>query len=527
MLSKSFDTRKINNHYIVVSYTLTILIAIFVYLSGGTINVYANLMYIPIATISSVNGKSQGIVHALISGTLLGPLMPLHTELGIDQTPINWILRLIIYVTIALIIGFFSDYNKKNKEHIANLLTRDSVTNLKNIEAIKRADHHLDPIPKTIIALSVREYEEISSFFGYNFTNGAILKFSQRLKKVLNTYNKVELYRYDGMEFIIVITRGEQDIEIDDIVHALSSINQSTIKVHDIPIYIEIIMGMTNIENDVSILEGVRQALVSLRYAINNGSELEIFNSQLELHFKNIVSIASDFRIALANNNIKVAYQNIYCSNTGNIYGSELLARWISGDHVVFSPIEFIPIIEKTELINELSKHMIDKAIHKLLREDQPHRIVSINFSPRDFKDEIVDYLILKIKENNIDPRQLQLEITEDILIKKDEVIGYLHKIKDFGVSIAIDDFGSGYSSYQYLSELPIDVIKIDRSIIKKINYNPISNSLVKSIVDFSKINDIKSVAEGIDSIELLEACKELGIDYVQGFYCHKPTIME
>ena len=526
MLRKSFLLRKINKHYIIVSYTLTILIAIFVYLSGGTINVYANLMYIPIATISSANGKFQGIVHALISAILLGPLMPLHTGLGINQTFINWIIRLIIYVTIALIIGSSSDYNKKNKEYIANLLTRDSVTDLKNIEAIKRADH-LDPTPKTIIALSVREYEEILSFFGYNFTNGAILKFSQRLRDVLNEYNKVELYRYDGMEFIIVITHNEKDIEIDDIIYSLSSINQSTIKVHDIPIYIEIIMGMTNIENDVSILEGVRQALVSLRYAINNGSRLEIFNSELELHFKNIVSIASDFRIALANNNIKVAYQNIYCSNTGNIYGSELLTRWVSGDAVVFNPIEFIPIIEKTELINELSKHMIDKAIHKLLSDDQPNRIASINFSPRDFKDEIVDYLILKIKENNIDPRQLQLEITEDILIKKDEVIGYLHKIKGFGVSIAIDDFGSGYSSYQYLSELPIDVIKIDRSIIKKINYNPISNSLVKSIVDFSKINDIKSVAEGIDSIELLEACKELGIDYVQGFYCHKPTIME
>lgn len=525
MLKKTIEFKNINKYFLMFSCSLSVLITVFVYLTGGTSKVYSNLMYIPIAIVSSTMGKRIGVIHATLSALLIGPFMPLNTGLGLSQAPINWIIRLIIYIIISFIIGFFSDYNKENKEYIANLLTRDVVTGLKNIEAIKREDN-LNGIPRTIIALSVREYEEILSFFGYNFTNGAILKFSQRLNEILDKYNKVELYKYDGMEFVIIITHDDKEINIDEIIDSISCINKSTIRVDNIPIYIEIIMGITNIKDNISLLEGIRQALISLRYAVDNGNKLEIFDNFLDEHFKNMVNIASNFKIALANGNIKAAYQNIYCANTGNIYGSELLSRWIPENETLFNPREFIPVIEKTELINELSKHMIDKAVDKLSIDSQYNRVVSINFSPKDFKDEIVDYLIMKIKDNNIDPRQLQLEITEDVLMKKDKVICYLHKIRNHGISIAIDDFGSGYSSYQYLSELPINVIKIDKSIINKIDKNTLSRSLVKSIVDFCKANNIRTIAEGVETKEIVEACRELDIDFLQGYYCHVPTII-
>lgn len=170
---------------------------------------------------------------------------------------------------------------------------------------------------------------------------------------------------------------------------------------------------------------------------------------------------------------------------------------------------------------------MIDKAIEELLNNSFQGKIVSINFSPKDFKEKIVNYLIMKVKDNNINPGQLQLEITEDVLINKDETICYLELIKNNGISIAIDDFGAGYSSYQYISELPIDVIKIDKSIIKKVDKSLFSRSIVKSIVDFSKTHDLKTVAEGVETREIADICKELGIDLLQGYYYHQPTIIE
>lgn len=526
MIKKIIECNKMNRYILISSYILSIAVTILVYFAGGTTKGYTNLMYIPIAIVSSILGKKIGIIHSIFSGLLIGPFMPLNTGLNIPQEPINWIVRLIIYILIAFIIGFFSDYNKENQEYIANLLTLDIVTGLKNIEAIKR-EHNINKDHKTIIALSVKEYEEILSFFGYDFANGAILKFSHKLKEILDKYNNVELYRYDGMEFIIIITHNSKDSNFDKIIDSLQSITNSTIKVDDIPIYIEIVMGISSISKDIDILEGLRQGLISLRQAIDKGSKVVIYDTSLDEHFKNIVNIASNFKVALNNGNIKTACQNIYYANDENLYGSELLCRWISEKDTSFNPGQFIPIIQKTELINDLSKHIINIAIDRLLNDSTKDKIVSINFSPKDFKDEIVDYLIMKIEKNKINPKQLLVEITEDILIKKKEAMPYLQKIRSYGISIAIDDFGSGYSSYQSLSELPINVIKIDRSIIDKVDKNPLSRSLVKSIVDFCKAHNMTIVAEGVETKEISDVCKELDIDLLQGYYYHKPTIIK
>lgn len=526
MVKNYFDLNKFNRLSIILSFILSFIVYIFIYLTGGVPSSFANLMYIPIAITSSINPRIHSGIHAIFCGILLGPLMQINNEFGMGESTLSWFTRMVIYVIISFIIGSFASYNKKSREYITNMLTHDSVTDLKNIEAIRREEIAC-PGKKTVIALSIAEYEEILSFFGYDFTNEAVVKFSQRLKDVLSKYSEAELFRYDGMEFIIVLSHIDGLDNKDEIIESLSSINKSTIKIDNLPIYIEVVMGLTSIEADTAVLEGVRQAMVSLRYALGKGSKLEVFNDKIEKYFKNLVSIASEFKAALNNGNIRVAYQNIYCTKTGKIHGSELLSRWISNGQVVYNPGDFIPVIEKTELINELTKSIIDSAIDRLNKERDTNLKISINFSPRDFKDEIIDYLLDKIKKNNISPKRLLVEITEDIFVNREEVVGYLYKIRNHGVSVAIDDFGTGYSSYQYLIDLPIDIIKIDGFIIKRIEYSHRSKSLVKSIVDFSKSNNIKTVAEGVDNMEVLNACKELEIDYIQGYYLHKPTIID
>lgn len=285
MFSKALNFKITNRHYIIMSYILSVMISAFVFFTGGTTMVYANLMYIPIALISSTNGKKVGVLHAIFSALLVGPYMPLDTSLNLSQAPINWIIRMIIYTTIAFIIGFFADYNKRNKEYITNLLTHDMVTNFKNIEALKREERSSSN-PRTIITLSVREYEEILSFFGYSFTNNAILKVSQKLREVLKTHNNIDLYKYDGMEFILIINHDENNINTDEIVRILEGFNKLTIKVDNIPIYIEIIIGMTKIGANVSVFEGLRQALLALRYAVDNDIKFTHYNDSIDIHYK-------------------------------------------------------------------------------------------------------------------------------------------------------------------------------------------------------------------------------------------------
>ncbi|WFA08823.1 EAL domain-containing protein [Tissierella sp. Yu-01] len=524
-MKEDFIERKyINNRFLFFSYLTSIIIAVLVHLTNGTTNVYSNLMYIPIAVISSTNGVNKGVVHAGFSALLIGPFMPLNIELGLSQTPINWVIRMIIYLLIAAIIGFFSDYSRKNKEHIYNLLTHDILTDLRNLESLKR--NMVDIYKKrTIIALSVKNYEESLSLFGYDFTNKSVLIIASKLKEILNVYDNVEIIKNNGMEFILVITHHNGYINTKEILKSLEDLNRSTIKVNDIPIYIETLIGMTELEEGIAVLEGVRQALMALRYAIVNNLKIYSYDSMLDNHYKNISDIAAKFKSSLASNNIKVAYQNIYSSSSEDITGVELLARWKDDNGFLISPASFIPVIENTELINELTKFMIDKAIDFILTYKDA--IVSINFSPNSFNNENVYYLVDKIKENELDSSKIKVEITEQILLNKENAIKYIRILKDHGIIIAMDDFGSGYSSYEQIGEVPIDIIKIDKSIISKICESKLSRSIAESIVYFCRNNNLETIAEGVETEEVAKTCKEIGIDYLQGYYYHKPTIIE
>ena len=526
MCIKLMEIKKINRCFLYFSYALSFIIACIVFYTGGTYKVYSNLMYIPIALVSSSNGKARGIIHAFISGLLIGPFMPLNESLNQIQEPINWILRTIIYICISFIIGYFSDYNKKHKEQIINLLTHDNLTDLKNIESLKREDDRINNC-RTVIALSVKSYQEGFGIFGYDFTNQAILNFCHILKEELSSYNNIEVYKYNGMEFILIVNHCKKKFDIYKIMDSLETLNKRIVKVEDIPIYIETVMGKTMVGGDVPILEGVRQSMIALRYATQNNIKMKEFDSNLDTQYKNVVDIAGSFKSSLDNNNIKVAFQNLYHSNDESIYGVELLARWVYDDGIQIFPGEFIPVIENTELINELTRYMIDTAIILLSSGYYTDQIISINFSSKDFNDENVFYLIHKIQEYGLNPRQFEVEITEEILLIREESFKYLNILREQGIIIAMDDFGTGYSSYQQLSEIPIDVVKIDRSIIRNIGDSIFSKSLAESIDFFCKYNNIITIAEGVETKEIADVCKEIGIDVLQGYYFHKPTLIE
>lgn len=508
---------------LIVSYGLSALVMLIVYYTGGTTKAYTNLMYLPIAIVSGIYGRKQGVIHAIISGLLLGPYMPLDSILMIAQSPLNWMIRLSLFTINALIIGIFADYSKKRNKQLINHLTHDSITNFKNLEWFKYEKDQNQKV--SFIALSVNDYEELFSFFGYEFSNKIILAFSHKLDLALKPFKLIQIYRYQGMEFIIKTLKQEDTTEI---LEALNQLNKQIITVNHIPIYIELRFGVSKNNDGISNFERVRFALIALRQAYLKDKKVEEFEQRYELYFKDVVEIASSFTKALKKNEIKVAYQNLYGSNPLNIYGVELLARWIKEDQSEIFPNAFIPIIEKTEYIHDFTKHIIDLTIDFIKKQDdhQRYHIVSINFSTKNLEPENVNYLIEQIKINQIQPGRVQIEITEETLIRnKDRVLEYIELLKNSGVLIAIDDFGSGYSSYQYISDLPINTIKIDMALIAKLTTSSRNKTLVKSIVDFCKENDIITVAEGVETKEIADACIEIGIDYLQGFYYHRPEI--
>ena len=527
MNSKLMTRKKYNKYFLILSYMLSVSVAVIVYYTGGTTNVYANLMYVPISIAASTCGKKCGIVHAVFSGLLVGPHMPLNSLLNISQEPVNWILRMLIYISISCIIGLFHDYGKKYEAYITDILTHDPITKLKNIQALKQVEKADGK--KIIVSFSVKSYNEMVSVFGYDFSGKIVSEFTEMLKSALKQYENIELYKHEGMNFILIITYADKpeycEYLTDEIMRISENLNSKSIIVDEIPVYIEISMGLSLVKEGESLMEGVRHSLIALEYSNYKNLKYSKYDKALDNHYNKILRIASSFRYALINDDIKIASQNIYSSKTGKVHGVELLARWILKDGTRIYTDEFIPVIEKTELMSELTKHMIDHAVDGLVK-NKFKNVVSINFSVKDFNDDVVNYIISKVLNNNIEKGKLQIEITERYFLDKEAVADYMINLNDHGITIAVDDFGTGYSSYQYISELPISIVKIDKTLIEKIGESQISKNAVKSIVNFCKIYNFSTVAEGVETKEIADACADIGIDYLQGYYFHKPTIL-
>jgi len=514
---------RMEEHILFWGYGISILNAALVYFSGGTTMVYANLNYVPIAMVSSTCGKRSRILHALVTALLIGPLMPLDTKLGISQTALNWTTRLGIYIIIAGVIGIFADINKRHGEELASMLSTDWLTSFKNVNTIKNEAGNTKA-GTGFIAISVKGYEEVFGFFGNKFSDELVLVYAQKLEELVGKFAEVEFYRYHGLEFIIRVNDVSQML-MKKILRELSILQGATIEINGIPIYIENRIGLSMIESDEVLDEGVRYSLMALRKAVKNNYRVYEYNFLDEEQYVDLISIASHFSIALGQGQIRVAFQKII-HRSGERCGYELLARWQNGNESI-PPSKFIPIIEKTDLINELTRFVILEAIDFILQRKQDVEFVAINFSPNSINMQNITFLDERVRANGIDPKLIVIEVTEEVFIQSAEVVELINTVSELGYQVAVDDFGSGYSSYKYIDIMPIGIIKIDRDIIGRMNGNEKTKSIVRSIVNLSKDNNMRTVAEGVETQEMADECLALGIDFMQGYLYHRPELIK
>ncbi|MGB4660215.1 MAG: EAL domain-containing protein [Mobilitalea sp.] len=530
-MKEKFMVKRRNKHMVLaLLMLLAIAIAVLVYMMGGTTKVYTHFMYIPIVIAASLYGKKEGLFIAVYSDILIGPFMPQNVEQQIPQQTVNWIIRMCIFGVVALIIGFFSDYNRKNQKRITTILTHNENTGLKNVEAIKNEDA-IDGISKTIVVFSIKGIQDTMILFGYFFENKITCEISAMLSEILSKYKNAEIYQYYGMQFVLKISKEDgmaedKRKEAELLINEIKDLDKSVMIVDNIPIYLEVRMGIVETEGDVSTYEGIRQAQIAYSYTQANELKESRFNGRLEEYYKNILDIAGGFSDAISNRKIGVAYQNIVSSKDGKVHSTELLARWKKEDGSYISPVLFIPIVEKTELIQELTKYMIIHAIEFLQKTEERNTTVSINFSKRDFENESIDFLLDSIEKSGVNPSCLQIEVIERNLTDVSNLNSHLERLRKHHVKIALDDFGTDYSSYQYLSELHLDTVKLDKSLIYNIHKRETSRRLVKSIVQFCEESGIKTVAEGVETKEIADTCREIGIDYLQGYYFHMPEML-
>ncbi|NKQ41128.1 MAG: EAL domain-containing protein [Sulfurovum sp.] len=235
-----------------------------------------------------------------------------------------------------------------------------------------------------------------------------------------------------------------------------------------------------------------------------------------------------EIKKALENDQFSIYYQPIYNTESNLIAGAEALVRWIHPDKGVIPPGHFLPLVEKTGFMKQLSTQIAIKVITQL-HTWKAHGFkkiqVSVNLSMREFEaGDFHDIIYTLLEKNNIGSSQLKIEITENIaMFNENYTLDQFTKLKEIGIDISLDDFGIGYSSFSMLRALPVDTIKLDRSFVTDMIFNKDHYSIVKAMIAVAHSLDLKVVAEGIEDMQTASMLKDLDCDYLQGYYLGKP----
>lgn len=269
-----------------------------------------------------------------------------------------------------------------------------------------------------------------------------------------------------------------------------------------------------------------------------NVEELET-NEDIRNEAMTTLKVHNELKNAIDNDHLKLFYQPIIDLSTNKIAGFEALARWIHPEKGMISPGIFIPVAEESGLIVEISKWALEtacKATKDLMAvatdansAGKDDLFVGVNFSVQDFSDaHFFEDVKKTLKDNDVDPKQIHIEITESLLMEQPEMAkDALEKCNDIGIDVSIDDFGTGYSSLSYLHFFPISTLKIDQSFIRSMLEHENTYQLVKSIVSLAQNLKMSVIAEGIEHREEAAVLKALNCEQCQGFWYGKPQPLE
>jgi diguanylate cyclase (GGDEF)-like protein/PAS domain S-box-containing protein len=439
----------------------------------------------------------------------------------------------IVYNGRDAIIGTVIDITeRKNTEKmIKHMAYHDQLTDLPNRyllreklnEAIK--DSSQSNFYFALLFLDLDRFKAINDTMGHEVGDKVLIEITERLKACVNEKDIVS--RYGGDEFSILLPdSGEQRASV---------VAQQIITKFSVPITLhhELLItpsiGITIFpKHGQSFDTLITNADLAMYHAKSLGkNNYQFFNEELNEKAQYELDLEVNLRKALEHHQFVLFYQPQINLETNQICGAEALMRWVHPDRGIIPPGDFIPLAEETGLIIPMGEW----ALHSACRENKkwqlagyPAITVSVNISAKQFfQTNLVEIVQAALTETGLEPKYLELEITESITMDVEGSISTLLELKRIGVKISIDDFGTGYSSLNYLKRLPIDKLKIDQSFIRECPDDPNSNTLVRTIILMAHLLKLQVKAEGIETQNQVSFLLGQGCNEGQGFFFSKP----
>ena len=273
----------------------------------------------------------------------------------------------------------------------------------------------------------------------------------------------------------------------------------------------------------------LRNANIALHRAKETGRNLyEFYTAELTVRATERFVVESDLRRAFQRRELTLVFQPQVSLRTGAVVGVEALVRWQHPRRGLLLPKDFIRIAEESGLIEQLGGWALRETCAQARRwrdDELPPFRVAVNLSPREIpRKDLVRNVAAVLQETGLDPGCLELEITEGFLMERpDDALTTLMSLKALGVSLAVDDFGTGFSSLSHLKEYPIDRLKIDQSFVQDIAWNPDDDAIVRSIITLGRGLNLKVVAEGVETEEQAALLRRRRCDEIQGYFCSRP----
>ncbi|MCC0632408.1 EAL domain-containing protein [Clostridioides sp. ZZV15-6388] len=434
---------------------------------------------------------------------------------------------LIIFVFIAII--FYIMYIKKsNEKEILRLAYEDRVTHIGNQNKFYRECSkcllNKPSLNYIIVYFDIDNFKMINDTFGYEFGDNLLITIARALKEELT---EGEIYARLSSDYFAIFCEYKNGR--NKIIKKLDSIRNNIENNLNTVFEISLCVGIYFVEEgEVDAQKAVNKANMARSVAKGKNINYAIYNEDVRNKLSEESIILDDIKTALVKNQFEVYYQPKFSLVNGDMIGSEALIRWNHPEHGFISPAIFIPIAEKSQLILKIGRFVFERVCIDLSKwEKQGKKLVpvSVNLSRVElYQPDIVKFINRTIQTYNIHSNLIELEITETVAINELNILkSVLNELRKYGFSISMDDFGTGYSSISCLRDMPIDVLKLDKSFLNGIENDEKSRNIAKSIVSLAKSLDLVVIIEGVESKKQAELMKQFGCDLVQGFYFARP----
>ena len=411
-----------------------------------------------------------------------------------------------------------------NAEIIRFMARHDSLTGLPNraafLETLADAERGIATGDRmAVFSIDLDRFKDINDAFGHPVGDAVMAAMGDRLRSELDGYGVAG--RLGGDDFAALVGPLNSDEDALRLAESLIVSLRRPLTIGDTTVFCDVSVGIALApRHGCEANQLIYSADLALSLAKSGkGKSWSLFEPDMDRAQRRRLAIEHGLHQALENDSLTLAYQPLVALETGRVSCCEALMRWDCPELGTVSPAEFIPVAEETDLIRKIGAKALETACVEATNWPD-HISVAVNVSPVQFRgDDLIDHVAHALKVSGLDPKRLELEITESLFLADDaHNLEMLHRLRELGIRFALDDFGTGYSSLAYMLRFPFHKVKIDRSIISTVAEKPETATMISAIVDLCRGLNMLTVAEGIETDEQLAMVAAHGCSQVQGY---------